>query len=190
MATLAPPTAAGFSPAQLAAALWAGPGARVYALIDGLALPGLPERLAPADVLGWDCLARGALEAEAVQRAPYLVDLRAGSPFTAWLLFEATTAFPGWGLLLVSTQPLLAMRQHCRALCEVGLPDGTRRTWRWYDPQLLEALLPQLSPGQLDELFAPGFALVVPSAQAWTWHTLEQGLLVSTPRGIAPAAAR
>ena len=176
--------------AQRKAALWADPASRVFALLDGSVLPDLPARLAAADVLGWDCLARGALAPEAAARAPYLADLRQASEFSDWLLDAAGATFPGWGVVLVTREGLLAMRQHCRALCEVGLPDGTRRTWRWYDPQLLETLLPQLSPGQLDELFAPGFALVVPSAQAWTWHTLEQGLLVSTPRGIAPAAAR
>lgn len=175
--------ASALSPAQQKAALWAESGIRVFAVVDGQALPGLPELLSAADVLGWDCLARGALDQAAAQRAPYLVDLRDGAPFTDWLLFEAVTAFPGWGLLLVSKQPLLPMRQHCRALSEVMLPDGSQRAWRWFDPQVMEALLPTLTPGQLDDLFAPGFALVVPAPAAWTWHTLQQGLLVSSPRG-------
>ncbi|MEO6409385.1 MAG: DUF4123 domain-containing protein, partial [Burkholderiaceae bacterium] len=172
------------------AALWADPSSRVFALLDGSVLPDLPARLAAADVLGWDCLARGSLSPEAAARAPYLADLRQTSEFTDWLLDAAGASFPGWGILLVTPLGLLAMRQHCRALCEVGMPDGTRRNWRWYDPQLLQSLLPQFTPGQLDELFAPGLVLVVPSVDAWMWHTLEQGLLVSTPRGIAPAAAR
>ena len=175
--------------AQRKAALWADPASRVFALLDGSVLPDLPARLAAAEVLGWDCLARGALALEAEARAAYLADLREASEFSDWLLDAAGAAFPGWGVLLVTRQGLLAMRQHCRALCEVGLPDGTQRNWRWYDPQLLDALLPQFTPGQLDELFGPGLALVVPAADAWTWHTLEQGLLVSTPRGAAPPTA-
>ena len=43
-----------------------------------------------------------------------------------------------------------------------------------------------LSPGQLDDLYAPGFALVVPAPGAWTWHSLVQGVLVSTPHAVAP----
>ena len=180
--------ASALSPAQHKAALWAERGVRVYALIDGQALPGLPERLSAADVLGWDCLARGALDDAAAQRATYLVDLRDGAPFTDWLLFEAVSAFPGWGLLLVGQQALLPMRQHCRELSEVMLPDGSQRAWRWFDPQVLEALLPSLSPGQLDDLYAPGFALVMPASGAWTWHTLVQGVLVSTPHAVAAGA--
>ena len=168
--------------AQRKAALWADSASRVYALLDGSVVPDLPARLAAADVLGWDCLARGALEPAAAARATYLADLRSDSEFGGWLLDAAGVTFPGWGIVIVSRQGLLAMRQHCRALSEVGLPDGTQRNWRWHDPQVLALLLPQFTPGQLDELFAPGLALVVPSTQAWTWHTLEQGLLVSTPR--------
>ena len=170
------------SPAPLASALWADASSRVYALIDGCAVPGLPARLAAADVLGFDCLARGALEADAAARAAYLVDLRDASPFTGWLLHGAATECPGWGVLLVSAQTLLPLRQHCRSLSEVMLPDGRQRAWRWYDPQVLQVLLPGLSPGQLDDLFGPGLALVVPAPGGWTWHTLEQGLLVSATR--------
>lgn len=181
--------ASALSPAQQKAALWADPGVRVHAVIDGLVMPGLPERLAAADVLGWDCLARGALEADAAQRAPYLVDLREGSPFTDWLVFEATAGFPGWGLLLVSRQALLPMRQHCRDLSEVMLPDGSRREWRWYDPQVFEAVVASLSPGQLDDVFAHGVTVVIPTPAVWTWHALEQGLLASTPRRVVATAA-
>ncbi|MEO7150837.1 MAG: DUF4123 domain-containing protein [Burkholderiaceae bacterium] len=176
--------------AQRKAALWADPSSRVFALLDGSVLPDLPARLAAAEMLGWDCLARGALTPEAAARAPYLADLSQTSEFSDWLLDAAGSTFPGWGIVLVTRKGLLAVRQHCRALGEVALPDGAHRNWRWYDPQLLQTLLPQFSPGQLDELFGPGLALVVPSTDAWTWHTLEQGLLVSTPRGNAPAAAR
>ena len=178
-----------FSPAQQKAALWADPGARVHAVIDARVVPGLPARLAAADLLGWDCLLRGALEPEAAEHAPYLVDLREQSPFTDWLLGEAGTAFPGWGVLMVSALALLPMRQHCRELSEVMLPDGSQRTWRWFDPQVWELILPSLSPGQLDEVFAPGLSYVVPLPAAWTWHRLDQGLLVSTPRVTAAAAA-
>ncbi len=173
-----------------ASALWADSASRVYVLLDGCAVPGLPARLAAADVLGFDCLVRGALDADAAARAAYLVDLRAGSPFTGWLLDGAATECPGWGVLLVSKQPFLPMRQHCRALSEVLLPDGRSRAWRWYDPQVLQVLLPMLSPGQLDEVFGPGLAFVVPGPRAWTWHRLEQGLLESSSRaaGVAVAA--
>jgi hypothetical protein len=178
-----------FSYAQLKAALWAGRGARVHAVIDGLVVPGLPQRLEGADADGWDCLQRGALSAERAQQVPYLVELRNDAPFTDWLLGEASAAFPGWGVLMVSTQSLLPMREHCRALGDVLTPEGERRAWRWYDPEVLQLMLPSFSATQLDELFGAGQAIVIPSAYAWSWHALEQGVLASSVRDLMPAAA-
>ncbi len=88
-----------FSPAQLRASLWARQGARVHAVIDGLVVPGIAEKLRARQLAGWDCLQRGALSAEAAERAPYLAELSASSPFTDWLLGEATPTYPGWGVL-------------------------------------------------------------------------------------------
>jgi hypothetical protein len=146
-------------------------------------------KLAEADVAGWDCLQRGALSAEAAERAAYIVELRAESPFTDWLLTVATTAHPRWGLLMVSGQPLLAMRQHCRDLCSVTTPDGERRSWRWYDPEVIEALLPHLSAAQLDEIFGAGQSIVLAARDAWTWHWMDQGVLASSVRPMLARAA-
>jgi hypothetical protein len=177
-----------FSPAQLRASLWARQGSRIHAVIDGLVIPGIAEKLKGAKVQGWDCLQRGALSAEAAARAPYLAELGDPSPFTDWLLGEATTAYPGWGLLSVSVKPLLAVREHCRVIGEVILPDGDRRRWRWYDPEVLQAILPTLLGGQLDEIFGLGQAIVIPEADAWTWLSMEQGVLATDTRPLmAPA---
>ncbi len=174
--------------AQQKSALWNRSGARVHAVVDGLVVPAMSAKLADADVAGWDCLQRGALSAEAAERAAYIVELRDESPFTDWLLTVATTAHPRWGVLMVSNQALLAMRQHCRDLCSVALPDGERRNWRWYDPDVLEALLPALSAAQLDEVFGAGQAMVLASRDAWTWHAMEQGVLVSSVRPLMATA--
>ncbi len=53
-------------------------------------------------------------------------------------------------------KPLLPVREHCRTIGEVILPDGDRRPWRWYDPEVLRAILPTLLAGQLDEVFGLG----------------------------------
>ena len=180
--------ATAFSYPQLKAALWAERGARIHAVIDGLVVPGLPQ-LGAADVVGWDCLQRGALSAEAASKAPYLVELNPAAPFTDWLLAEATRSYPGWGVLMTSLQALLPMREHCRALGDVITDDGERRAWRWYDPDVLQLLLPTLTPGQLDEVFGAGQTFVVASATGWTWYAMEQGVLASTVRNLMPAAA-
>lgn len=181
-------SAGSFSYVQLKSALFARERGRVHAVIDGRIVPGLAQRLQEADTNGWDCLERGALSREAMAQAAYIAELRAESPFTDWLLTEAPAAFPGWGLVMASLQPLLPMREHCRDLDDVVTPDGDRRPWRWYDPELLALLLPTLSPSQLDVLFAPGQQIVLPTPQAWHWHALEQGVLASSERQLLRAA--
>ncbi len=162
--------------AQLEAALWARDGARVHAVVDAALVPGLAARLADSGC-DFDCLRHGLLSAEQAAQAAYIVELKANSPLLAWLIGEASSAFPGWGVLMVSTRPLLAMREHARRLAEVSTPDGKRRPWRWWDPGLLEALLPSLAPAQRDQVFVNDQSLIAVSAKAWTWWSQHDGLL-------------
>jgi len=76
------------------------------------------------------------------------------------------------------------MREHCRGLGDVAMADGERRPWRWYDPELLAALLPSFNAQQHDELFAAGQQIVLPAPHAWTWFELEQGVLATTERAL------
>lgn len=162
---------------RLKAALWPFDGARVHAVVDGAVVAGLPEKLRGADCTGWDCLQRGALGAEAAQRAAYIVELQPDSRFTDWLLGEVHAAFEGWGVVTTSRQPLLKMREHSRDLAEVRMPEGRRRPWRWWDTELLAGLLPTLSPGQLDFFFAPGQQLACPGRTGWTWWQRLDGVI-------------
>ena len=175
-----------FSPAQLRASLWARENGRVHAVIDGLVVPGLATKLRQADVAGWDCLRRGALTPEEAEHAAYLAELKPASPFTDWLLDEATPTFPGWGVLLMTGAALLQVREHCRSIGEVVMPDGERRAWRWYDPDVLRAALPALLAGQLDEVFGIGQSIVIAEPQCWTWLAMEQGVLSTDVRPLMP----
>lgn len=168
---------AALATAQIPSALWNRPEARVHAVIDGSVLAGLPTRLQAAQTMGWDCLQRGALTADAAARAAYIVELQPESEFTAWLVGEACVAYDGWGVLMTSARPLLAMREHSRDLAEVRGPDGRRRPWRWWDHELLALLMPALAPSQLDAFFAAGQQLVVPQARRWTWWQKQDGVL-------------
>jgi hypothetical protein len=173
---------------QLKSMLWARPSARVYAVIHGAVVPQLPERLATADVRGWDCLRRGALAPDQAAQAPYVAELTPQGTFTDWLLQEAGTAYPGWGLVAVGSLNLMAMREHGRRLLQVGLPDGQTRKWTWYDPALWAPLLPTLDPMQLDEAFGPLSDWVVVGPQGWQWLTFSAGQLVMSQRECLAAA--
>ncbi|MFG6413066.1 DUF4123 domain-containing protein [Roseateles sp. DC23W] len=168
---------AALATAQIRPALWNQPDARVHAVIDGGIVAGLPARLQAARAVGWDCLQRGAMSPDAAARAAYIVELQPESDFTTWLVGEACTAYEGWGVLMTSSRPLLAMREHSRDLAEVRGPDGRRRPWRWWDHELLALLLPGLAPSQLDGFFAAGQQLVEPGAKRWTWWQLRSGVL-------------
>ncbi len=162
------------------AALWPFEGARVHAVIDGAVVAGLPAKLQAAQdgaIAGWDCLQRGALGAEAAQRAAYIVELQPQGPFTDWLLGEVNAGFEGWGVITTSRQTLLRMREHSRDLAEVRTPEGRRRPWRWWDAELLATLLPTLSPSQLDQVFAPGQQLACPGRTSWTWWQRLDGVI-------------
>jgi len=181
--------AAGFSYEQLKASLWAGAGARVHAVLDGRIVPGLPGAIEQADTPGWDCLQRGALSPQAAREAAYIDELPSAGGFADWVLAELPRNFPGWGLLTVSAQPLLAMREHCRNLNDVLTPEGERRPWRWHDPELLAMLLPELSPSQQDEVFAAGQQIVLIDRGAWTWLAMRDGVLAQEQRPLLAAAA-
>jgi Domain of unknown function (DUF4123) len=183
------PLSSALSYPQLKAAVFADRRARVHAVVDGAVVPGLPARLAAADLAGWDCLLRGALPDAAAKAAPYVAELAEASPFTDWLLGEAPAVHPGWGVLLVSHHALLPVREFCRSLAEVILPEGARRRWRWWDPELLAVVLPSCSASQLDEVFALGQQIVVPARTAWTWHALAEGTLATVERPRLATAA-
>ena len=177
-----------FSPAQLRASLWTKQSAHVHAVIDGLVVPGIATMLKSADVAGFDCLQRGALSAEAERRAAYLVELKQSSPFTDWLFKEATQTFPGWGVITISDRSMLVMREHSRSIGEVITPDGERRMWRWFDPDVLRTVLPTFLGGQLDEFFAVGQTVVLPESDRWTWLGMERGVLATESRALMSAA--
>ncbi len=174
--------------AHLKSMLWPSPTARAFAIVNGAVVPQLAERLATADVRGWDCLWRGALPPEKAARAPYVVELAPDSVFTDWLLQEAAGAYPGWGLVAVGPVTLMGMREHGRRLVDVWLPDGAQRRWAWYDPALWAALLPRLEPSQLDAAFGALSDWVAVGPSRWQWLTLSAGQLVVTPRDCLAAA--
>jgi hypothetical protein len=78
---------------------------------------------------------------------------------------------------------LLPVREHCRTVGEVILPDGERRAWRWYDPDVLLAILPTLWPASSTSCSASIQTIVIPAADAWTWLSHRAGAFSPPTRG-------
>ena len=176
------------APAQLKSRLWADSQQHVYALIMGSRVPALPTRLAEAEVIDWDCLLPGALEPQATLDAPYLVQLRADSAFTDWLLFEAAGALGDWGLVAVSGAPRLALRTHWRGLLQAQLPDGANIALDWIDPEIFWALMPLFDAAGLQRFFGPVSTIVQPGAADWRHARLDPGGLQQVSIPLAKAA--
>lgn len=177
------------APSQHRAALWADADARVFAVIMGERVPGLPARLAAADVADFDCLVPGALASATAREAPYLVQLDAVSGFTDWLLTEAAVAFPGWGVLVRSPARLLALRNHLRGLRQAVLPGGQAITLDWMDPAILHALLPGFGAAELGAFFGPVTAFTVPEATRWRHAEAPSGRLARRDVPVLAAKA-
>ncbi|MDP9901035.1 DUF4123 domain-containing protein [Variovorax ginsengisoli] len=163
---------------QHKAGLWAQADQQVFAVVMGHRVPGLPTRLAAADVAAFDCLLPGALEPQTTLDAPYLVQLRPVSGFTDWLLFEAAASLGEWGVLVRSPARLIVLRNHLRGLLQALLPGGQRIRLDWMDPAVMRAVLPLAGPSDLTAFFGPVRSLVVPGARAWQHADLQMGRLV------------
>lgn len=127
-------------------------GSRVYAVLDGASAPQLPQTI---DTDGVDsvCLIRGELDADLAQAAPYLIELAAESPFTAWVLSEGWGQH--WGIFAVCEAGIRTLRQHFRSLLTVYDPDGKPLFFRFYDPRVLRTYLPTCNAEELASFFGP-----------------------------------
>lgn len=136
----------------LTAHLFADPGARVYAVLDGAAVPDLPALLREQRVES-SCLYRGELEPELAAVAPYQVTLERDSPFTAWLLRQGWGRH--WGIFALGPVDWRPMREHWCSLTIVYDPDLQPLYFRYYDPRVLRVYLPTCGAEELRKLFGP-----------------------------------
>ncbi len=136
-------------PAALAERLFGAPGARAYAVADGAARSDLLEMLSRTDARN-ECLFLGELEPEVAACAPYLVAL--DGPDGAFAELAA-----GWGggqaIYLTSGADLLELRRHLRPLTRAVLPGGQVVGFRFYDPRVLQVVLPVMDSNQRAEIF-------------------------------------
>lgn len=122
----------------------------VFVVLDGASVPDLLQQLAeqqPEHV----CLYRGELEPDMAEVAPYLVKLEADSDFTDWLIEKGWGNH--WGIFVISSESLSALRRHFRKFLIVYDPDNKPVYFRYYDPRVLRTYLPTCHDGELAMIF-------------------------------------
>jgi Domain of unknown function (DUF4123) len=129
------------------------PALNTYAILDGAAIPDLLDHLYGEMRPEFVCLDPGDLEPDMAECAPYLVELKAGTPFTTWLLSEVMGK--NWGIFAITPANLQAMRKHFRSFLTVLTPTGESVRFRFYDPRVLTVYLPTANAGELDTVFGP-----------------------------------
>lgn len=162
---------------------------RLYAVLDGAAIPNLTAMLAEHRVVNV-CLMPGELEPELAQAAPYLVQLWAQSPVTGLLL--TGEAGPHWGILATSAADLRTLRMHFRKFLSVWDPDGKPLYFRYYDPRVLRLYLPTCDAEELNLLFGPvtAFYMAAPESETLLRFTFDGAQLGRQPLRLSAAEAK
>lgn len=166
-------------------------GVHAYAILDGASIPELPGQLSgdnpPAQ---HECLFPGALEADMIAVAPYLVRLDPEAPFTDWLIESGWGRH--WGIFAHSRRDFQSIRHHFRSLTAVYDEAGQRYLYfRYYDPRVLRSVLPACQEAQLAEMFGPveAYLLEGDSAADVLHFTRGDGQLLASTIQDAPDGA-
>lgn len=110
-----------------------------YMLIDGASVAALMDRLYEHRP-NFACLFTGPQEPDLQEVAPYLVELRAGEPFTEWVLTHGFGEH--WGIFLRARLALDQARRRFRKLLFARSADGDPLFFRYYDPRVFRGYIP------------------------------------------------
>jgi len=123
---------------------------RLYAILDGVMVPGLPTRLHQSGLMH-ESLIGGELTPAMVHASPYFVFLTPESKFADWILSEGFGK--SWGIFAHSRSSVVDVRTHLRNLITAYTEDGSPLKFRYYDPRVLRRFLPTCNGGELKTLF-------------------------------------
>ena len=120
---------------------------RVFAVLDGAGIFGLPEILAQSG-LDARCLFQGKAARDHADAAPWLVELSADNATTRRLL-RAERALKH-GLFLTSPVSLDGLWRHLRKFTMLADPATGRHVFfRFYDPMVFRTLIVSMAPGNI-----------------------------------------
>ena len=124
----------------------------VYAVIDGVSLPGLLAKLEEHEPKN-TCLFRGELPFDLAEAAPYLVKLEKENKFSNWLLSENIEKPCCIYAKTTVKDDFIQFRKHFRSFLRVESPEGKSLLFRYYDPRVLKTYLPICTDEDNDILF-------------------------------------
>lgn len=171
----------------VAAGLFSGEAAGLYAVLDGASVEDLLPKLydlRPEFV----CLYPGELEPDMAEVAPYLVRLDPGSAFADWVVREGWGRH--WGVFAASDAGMREVRHHFRTFTTVHGPDGKPLLFRYYDPRVLRLFLPTCTAEELRVFFGPvgRYLLEGEDPQTLLSFELDGGALRRGEASVAAAA--
>jgi hypothetical protein len=123
---------------------------RIYAVLDGAAVPGLQMKLFETNT-EYVCLYRGELKPDIAEVAPYLIRMVPETQFSNWVLTEGWGK--NWGVFAQSRYSLAEMRKHFRTFLTVHDETGKPLLFRYYDPRVLRTFLPTCNKDELKKFF-------------------------------------
>lgn len=122
----------------------------LYAVLDGASVPELRMKLFEMRPAHY-CLFRGELAPDMAEVAPYVIQLKAETPFADWVLNECFGKH--WGIFAQSLHSIKEMRRHFRSLIKVYDEDANPMVFRFYDPRVLPNFLPTCNESELKHFF-------------------------------------
>ncbi|NZA28590.1 DUF4123 domain-containing protein [Luteimonas sp. SJ-92] len=166
-----------------------------YAVLDGCRTPDLPRRLRLAGAEYW-CLLSEGLDPVLTECAPYLVHVHRDAAQAAEVLRTCWDRHGGIALCPPSGGDGRALREHLRAWLRIPGPGGASRSFRFYDPCVLLAMLPAMVPERRNAFLAPLGRLYVEGSAPGSLVEFRRGgcaqgrLLRAPASGASKASAR
>ncbi len=135
----------------------------VYLILDACDAPAVPRK---AHNLGPELatsLYNGTAQEDYWAIAPYL--FKADKRLLTWV--EESLGSEPWGIIVISTADLAAVRAHFRRFLIVQSPEGEHWYFRFYDPRVLPVFLESSNDDELRSFFGP--------IQAYAVRDMDEG---------------
>lgn len=134
----------------------------VYVILDACDAPAVPEKARSLGQVLAGSLYNGTAQEDYWAIAPYLC--RADKWLLKWI--QETLWHEPWGIVIVSTAEMAAVRAHFRKFLIVQSPEGEHWYFRFYDPRVLPVFLESCNDEELKNFFGPVQAYACASPDA------------------------